>query len=191
MKEAVTKAFGTGVGPHISWLDIEVVEEHRYPARHRSSSAAGRESSRDTRRAGDILISLSHTKNYAVAHALLLGKPNAQGTAHESRHQPADAGPRPEGQRGFRIPGDTLMDRAGFGVAERSSNSSRGFRVRRPLVPLLAGRGNNGGNAFVAARYLKERDYEVEVLLAGEAGAVGGRRAEASERTQDGESSVS
>jgi holo-[acyl-carrier protein] synthase len=76
VKEAVTKAFGTGVGPHISWLDIEVVRNPDTGAPSVKLSPRARKLAR-TRRAGNILISLSHTKNYAVAHALLLGKTRA------------------------------------------------------------------------------------------------------------------
>ena len=72
VKEAVTKAFGTGVGPHISWLDIEVVRNPNTGAPSVKLSARARRLAK-ARRAGDILISLSHTKNYAVAQALLLG----------------------------------------------------------------------------------------------------------------------
>lgn len=74
VKEAVTKAFGTGVGPHISWLDIEVVRNPDTGAPSVKLSARARRLAR-SRHAGEILISLSHTKNYAVAHALLLGMP--------------------------------------------------------------------------------------------------------------------
>ena len=76
VKEAVTKALGTGVGPSISWLDIEVV-------RDAASGAPSVKLSRRVgnllraRRAGTILISLSHTHNYAVAQAVLLGRPGA------------------------------------------------------------------------------------------------------------------
>jgi hydroxyethylthiazole kinase-like uncharacterized protein yjeF len=36
-----------------------------------------------------------------------------------------------------------------------------------PLVHLVAGRGNNGGDAFAAARYLREAGFDIEVWLAG------------------------
>lgn len=74
----------------------------------------------------------------------------------------------------FGIPGDVLMDRAGHGVAEVVQFLARVAGYDSPLVQLIAGRGNNGGDAFVAARYLKERGYEVEVWLAAEAGATTG-----------------
>lgn len=72
VKEAVTKAFGTGIGPHVSWLDVEVVrnEETGAPSVRLSDRARMWAGKRDVER---ILISLSHTRNYAVAQALLLG----------------------------------------------------------------------------------------------------------------------
>jgi hydroxyethylthiazole kinase-like uncharacterized protein yjeF len=57
-----------------------------------------------------------------------------------------------------------LMARAGTAVAElaRDLLGDRGKRVL-----LLAGPGNNGGDAFVAARHLKESWYDVTVVFAG------------------------
>lgn len=71
VKEAVSKAFGTGFGPHIGLLDIEVVRHGVTGApsiklSERAQKTAGRLG------AGDVLISLAHTRNYAVANALLL-----------------------------------------------------------------------------------------------------------------------
>lgn len=71
VKEAVSKAFGTGIGDVLGWLDIEVV---------RAASGAPvvvlhGAGARLARRRGvrKILISLSHTRHYAVAQALLVG----------------------------------------------------------------------------------------------------------------------
>ena len=71
VKEAVTKAFGTGVGTSLSWLDIEVVRDRATGAPSVRFSDKARKLMRK-RRAGGVLISLSHTRNYAVAHAILL-----------------------------------------------------------------------------------------------------------------------
>ncbi len=73
VKEAVSKAFGTGVGPHISWLDMEVVKNYETgaPSVKLNGKAQDLAASRGVK---EILISLSHTRNYAVAHALLIGK---------------------------------------------------------------------------------------------------------------------
>lgn len=73
VKEAVTKAIGTGIGPHIGWLDMEVVrnEETGAPSVRFGPAVAQMISDRKIR---EVLISLSHTRNYAVAHALLIGE---------------------------------------------------------------------------------------------------------------------
>ncbi len=58
------------------------------------------------------------------------------------------------------IPADVLMENAGRAVAdaveERASKAC-------PVVA-VCGRGNNGGDGFVAARLLSERGFEVEVM---------------------------
>lgn len=72
VKEAVSKAFGTGMGPHIGWLDIETVRDE----------VTGAPSVKLVSKASDlaarmgvtsIVVSLSHTRDYSVAHVLLLG----------------------------------------------------------------------------------------------------------------------
>ncbi len=71
VKEAVFKAFGTGFGATVSWLDIEVVRDKSTGAP--SVSLKGK--AHDFAMAQDvkeILVSLSHTKNYAVAQAVLI-----------------------------------------------------------------------------------------------------------------------
>ena len=71
VKEAVSKAFGTGVGSHLGWLDIEVVKNSR--TGEPSVKIVGKAAKYVKKRGvGKILVSLSHTKNYAVAHALIL-----------------------------------------------------------------------------------------------------------------------
>jgi len=72
VKEALTKAFGTGVSVHIGWLDIEVVRDRLTGAPSAWLLDKGAHLAR-RRRIAKILISLSHTRAYAVAHALLLG----------------------------------------------------------------------------------------------------------------------
>lgn len=72
VKEAVTKAFGTGVGEHLGWLDIEVVRDARTGAPSVRLSAKGEKLAR-ARGVRRVLVSLSHTRHYAVAHALLAG----------------------------------------------------------------------------------------------------------------------
>ena len=65
-------------------------------------------------------------------------------------------------------PVETLMERAGAGLAEAV------MRFAGPLpVLIVAGPGNNGGDGYVAARYLKAAGYAVRVA------ALGGSRSDA------------
>jgi len=58
------------------------------------------------------------------------------------------------------IPVDVLMDRAGYAVARTALKMGVGAGDR---VVVLAGRGNNGGDGYVAARYLAGRGVQVVV----------------------------
>ncbi|MCS7090558.1 MAG: holo-ACP synthase [Verrucomicrobiota bacterium] len=69
-KEAISKAFGTGIGAQLGWLDMEV--------RHRDSGEPfvllhGKGVTLLARReATAVLLSLSHTRQHATAVALLI-----------------------------------------------------------------------------------------------------------------------
>lgn len=68
-KEAISKAFGTGIGAELGWTDIEVAK-HATGAPHVILHGAGLELFQ--RRAARVLhLSLSHTEHYAVAQAVL------------------------------------------------------------------------------------------------------------------------
>jgi holo-[acyl-carrier protein] synthase len=73
VKEAVSKAFGTGIGPHINWLDMEVMRDPESGAPSirllGKAMALARQHG-----AGPVLVSLSHTHNYAVASALIVAE---------------------------------------------------------------------------------------------------------------------
>jgi len=74
----------------------------------------------------------------------------------------------------FAIPGEQLMERAGAGVASVVRRLARWRGDAAARVRLAAGRGNNGGDAFVAARHLREAGFDVEVWLAAGAGDLKG-----------------
>ena len=72
------------------------------------------------------------------------------------------------------IKGEQLMDRAGYCVAASVRRLAEIAGFASAYVHLMAGRGNNGGDAFVAARYLKEMGFVVEVWLACSANQITG-----------------
>jgi NAD(P)H-hydrate epimerase len=61
------------------------------------------------------------------------------------------------------IPAGELMERAGTGLADVV-----GRRAPAGRVAVVCGKGNNGGDGFVAARILRERGREVDVLILAE-----------------------
>ncbi|MFH1331403.1 MAG: NAD(P)H-hydrate dehydratase [Actinomycetota bacterium] len=61
-------------------------------------------------------------------------------------------------------PVEVLMERAGLGVALAAARMGAGYGTR---VLALAGPGNNGGDVYVAVRYLKRRGVAVEVRALG------------------------
>ena len=65
------------------------------------------------------------------------------------------------------IKGEELMERAGFGVADIVRRLAEVSGFFNATVHLIAGRGNNGGDAFCVARHLKEAGFTVEVWMAG------------------------
>ena len=64
-------AFGTGIGAHVAWLDIEVCRtEAGAPFVKLHGTAAGTAA---TQGITQILLSLSHSEHYAVANVVLAG----------------------------------------------------------------------------------------------------------------------
>lgn len=71
------------------------------------------------------------------------------------------------------IAGAVLMERAGAGVADVVRRLA-GTCSPLPQVLFVAGKGNNGGDAFVAARLLHQSGWPVSVWLAAQASALQG-----------------
>lgn len=70
-KEAIAKAFGTGIGKELGWLDMEIVrKESGEPAL--LLSGAGKAFAEEHGIA-EVKISLSHAHHYAAANAVALG----------------------------------------------------------------------------------------------------------------------
>ena len=70
-KEAVSKAFGTGIGAELGWLDVEVrrkVSGEPFIVLHGPGALLAE-------RLGirNVLLSLSHSEHYAVANAVAIG----------------------------------------------------------------------------------------------------------------------
>ncbi len=77
-KEAVAKAFGTGIGALLGWRDIEVARNPQSGAVFvRLSVKARRLAAR--RKIGRILLSLAHTGQLAMAQVILAGKNSSGG----------------------------------------------------------------------------------------------------------------
>lgn len=70
----------------------------------------------------------------------------------------------------FCIPGVVLMENAGRGAAEHIAHEMRAGQER---VVFLCGPGNNGGDAFVAARHLHNSGVELELYATHAASAPG------------------
>jgi ADP-dependent NAD(P)H-hydrate dehydratase / NAD(P)H-hydrate epimerase len=63
----------------------------------------------------------------------------------------------------YRIPGMILMENAGKGAAEVISNTFPDIHKKK--IAIIAGKGNNGGDGFVIARYLLNQGVSVKVYL--------------------------
>ncbi|HXC36096.1 MAG TPA: holo-ACP synthase [Candidatus Acidoferrales bacterium] len=70
-KEAISKAFGTGIGSHLGWQDIEIAHRESgepYVILHGKGKKLF-----ESRNAKGIFVSISHTKDYAAVVAVLEG----------------------------------------------------------------------------------------------------------------------
>jgi hydroxyethylthiazole kinase-like uncharacterized protein yjeF len=66
----------------------------------------------------------------------------------------------------YGVPSLTLMENAGKSVADFIASQFRDFK-RRPII-VLCGKGNNGGDGFVAARHLLKMGANVQAYLVGD-----------------------
>ena len=71
-KEAVVKAFGGTSSFPIQWTDIEILNDEDGKPSVRFSGHAVK--LKETKKAGQVMLSISHSKNYAVANAMILAK---------------------------------------------------------------------------------------------------------------------
>lgn len=71
-KEAVSKAFGTGIGAEVAWTDIEVLHGKNGAPNLRLHGAGAAFAKREGIR--EVKISLTHAKCYAAANAVALGE---------------------------------------------------------------------------------------------------------------------
>ena len=69
----------------------------------------------------------------------------------------------------FGVPGRVLMENAGLGATRVMQDYFPDLDSKK--VGILAGRGNNGGDGFVIARYLSFRGVKVTVFLLSKKGA--------------------
>jgi holo-[acyl-carrier protein] synthase len=72
-KEAISKAFGTGIGHQFGWKDMEICKRDSgepYAVLHGKGAELAK-----ARGVTEVFVSLSHCKDYAAAHAVVVGQP--------------------------------------------------------------------------------------------------------------------
>ena len=70
-KEAVAKAFGTGIGKDLGWLDMEIVRKNSGEPELVLSGAG--KAYAEQKGVTEVKISLTHAQHYAAANAVALG----------------------------------------------------------------------------------------------------------------------
>ncbi len=68
-KEAVSKAFGTGIGASMGWVEIEVMRKDTGEPFIQLSGSARQHA--DQLKVIEVFVSLSHSDNYSVANAVV------------------------------------------------------------------------------------------------------------------------
>jgi holo-[acyl-carrier protein] synthase len=71
-KEAISKAFGTGIGKQLGWKDMEI-RKHESGEPFAVLHGKGEQLAR-TRGVERVFVSLSHCKEYSAAHAVIVGR---------------------------------------------------------------------------------------------------------------------
>ena len=74
-KEALSKAFGTGIGKQLGWKDLEIRKRDSgepYAVLHGKGAELAR-----ARGVTEIFVSLSNCKDYSAAQAVIVGRPTA------------------------------------------------------------------------------------------------------------------
>lgn len=80
----------------------------------------------------------------------------------------------------YGIPSLLLMENAAAAVAKEAESMLAGYRdgditaAAGGIITIVAGRGNNGGDAFAAARLLHSKGFDVRAFLAGEKAGIAG-----------------
>jgi holo-[acyl-carrier protein] synthase len=70
-KEAISKAFGTGIGHHLGWKDMEIRKRDSgepYAVLHGKGEELAK-----ARGITEVFVSLTHSKDYAAAQAVIVG----------------------------------------------------------------------------------------------------------------------
>ncbi|MDG2399756.1 MAG: holo-ACP synthase [Akkermansiaceae bacterium] len=69
-KEAISKAFGTGIGKDVGWLDMEILKKSSGEPEVQLKGAAALKAKE--KNASQVMVSLTHSKYYAAANAVII-----------------------------------------------------------------------------------------------------------------------
>jgi len=78
-KEAISKAFGTGIGHQLGWKDMEIRKRESgepYAVLHGKGTELA-----SARGVTEVFVSLSHCKDYAAAQAVIVGRAPSAGAS--------------------------------------------------------------------------------------------------------------
>ncbi len=71
-KEAIAKAFGTGIGKEIGWLDMEIIRKPSGEPDVKLTGSALKFA--ESKGVQQVKVSLTHAKHYAAANAVIMGE---------------------------------------------------------------------------------------------------------------------